>query len=232
MDRNVYFVDMEYGDANVSFLHFCEGSGEHFSQWHKHIFYELHFSFDKTVNYKFKEQKLELKPGEFLIIAPSVLHESIDYDAKSDKFMVISLEITRSDKEGVFYDSFINALDSAAMNPIKLSGIKKDTVLSFRRKELYDSVLGICELKMNAANILYTLIKKTLKDRSVNPDCDKAKIIIDNMIFTPHLSLGDIAEATNYSKRHISRIIKEQYGETFSQIQKRINNYEKSDPKI
>lgn len=224
MDRNIYFADMEYGDANVSFLHFGEAHEKGASLWHKHIFYELHFSFDKIVNYRFKNCSLELNPGEFLIIAPSVLHESVDYDSNSDRFAVISLEIARTGKDGVFYNSFINALDSVALKPIKISGIKKDVVLSFRRKELYESVLGICELKMNAAQILYMLIKKTFKDRNVKPDCDKSKIIIDNMISNPHITLGDMAVATNYSRRHLSRIIKEQYGETFSQIKKRNNN--------
>lgn len=54
-----------------------------------------------------------------------MLHESVDYDSKSDRFAVISLEITHTGKDGVFYDSFINALDSATMKPIKISGIKK-----------------------------------------------------------------------------------------------------------
>lgn len=220
MDKNVYFVDIEYEDAKVSFFDFKESEKESGRHWHKHIFYELHFSFEETLTYKFTDFTLTLNPGELLIIPPSVMHESVIYEMNSSKFKVLSVEIERTGSGKVFYDALTNGLGILALKPVKLSGISPESVLSFGKKELYESVLGICELKMYATRIVYALLKKTSRDKAVKSNRDTAGILIDNMIFSPEYSLDEIAEITNYSKRHVSRLIKEQYGATFSQIRK------------
>ena len=157
-----------------------------------------------------------------LIIPPSVLHESITYTPNCKNYKVLSLEIEKRTSGEKFYDTFINGLNDNALKPIKISGINKDTVFSFDNKELFDSVIGNCQLKMCASQVIYELFKKTIKDKPIKPDYNKAKIIIDYMISLPNVSLNDIAEATSYSNRQVARLIKEQYGVNFSEIRQRI----------
>ena len=232
MGRNVYFIDLEYNDARLKFFDFEKSDNyspeERCKQWHTHIFYELHFSFENTVTFRFKDRALTLNPNELLIIPPSVIHESITYDSSSKAYKVLSIEIEKTENGGSFYCAFINALNNYALKPIKIQDINKDAVFAFENKELYNSLLGICQLKAYASGLIYALFKKIVKDKPISPDNNKAKIIIDYMLSRPQVSLGEIAEATNYSQRQISRIIKEQYGTTFSQIRQRIKNNEKN----
>jgi AraC-like DNA-binding protein/mannose-6-phosphate isomerase-like protein (cupin superfamily) len=232
MGRNVYFVDLEYNDARIRFFDF-EKTNTHsfedpYKQWHTHIYYELHFSFENTVTIKFKDRELTVNPGELLIIPPSVMHESIIYDSSSKDYKVLSIEIEKTEKGEDFYNAFINALNTYALKPIKIHDINKQAVFSFGNKKLYDSLFGICQLKMYASEVICALFKNTLKDKPVTDDYNKVKIIIDYMLSYPQVTLGEIAEATNYSQRQISRIIKEQYGTTFSEIRQRIKNNEKN----
>ena len=47
-------------------------------------------------------------------------------------------------------------------------------------------------------------------------------VLLDNLINRPNITLDEIAAATHYSKRHISRLIKQQYGVSFSVLRKNI----------
>ena len=228
MNIDVYFVDVEYNDAKISFYNFKSTSDVSFEMWHTHIFYELHFSFENTVNFKFKEQTITLNPGELLIIPPSVLHESVDIVSTAKNYKVLSLEVENTNKGEDFYKAFINGLNNYALKPIKIQDINKDAVFSLSNKDLYSSVLGVCELKTYASQIVFALFKKIVKDKKVKPDYNKTKIIIDYMISLPNVSLNDIAEATSYSNRQVARLIKEQYGVNFSEIRQRIKRNEQS----
>ena len=223
MISKVNFVELQYADARISFFDFIETKTNSITkQWHKHIYYELHFSFDRVIEYKFKDGTLVLNPGEMLIIPPLVSHESIEYNPTLKNFTVISLDIKKSQGDIGFYKAFTDGLERNALKPIKFSNLNKETLLLFNNKKLYETLLGICELKMAMSQVIYAISKKILKDKELKSDDKKMRILIDNLILSPDITLGEIANATNYSKRHLSRLIKEQYGTTFSEIRKNL----------
>jgi methyltransferase-like protein len=169
VSRYIYFVDLEYNDAKIRFFDFKKTDinalkAPH-KHWHTHIFYELHFSFENTVNFKFKEQTITLNPGELLIIPPSVMHESVDIISNAENYKVLSLEIEKMGTSEVFYSAFINAINDHALKPIKISDINKEAVFSFGNKELYNSLLGICQLKAYASEVIFSLFKKILHSK-------------------------------------------------------------------
>ena len=80
---------------------------------------------------------------------------------------------------------------------------------------------GICHLKSVAAELIDLLFQSTVG----NTDhflCEKQEpmILIDNMINHPEVTLEEIANATNYSKRHVARLIKQQYGVSLGILKK------------
>ena len=118
MVKQVNFVELEYADAKVTFFDFEVNKNNSVSQqWHKHIYYELHFSFDRTIEYKFEEYTLTLNPGEMLIIPPLVSHESVNYDTALKNFTVISLEVKKTQGDIGFYEAFTEGLKANALKP-------------------------------------------------------------------------------------------------------------------
>lgn len=221
--QEIRFVDLSFGDAKVTFYNFFKTSPSAWNpQWHNHIYYELHFSFGATVNYKFSDRDITLNPGEMVIIPPTVEHESVTASYRKKDFLVISLDIEKIAISGDFYDGFISSFKESAVKPIKIPENLKEDLLVLDNSEFYKTAHGVCKLKTAAAQVIYALIKKIMPDKAVKTDSANQRILIDTLIFTQDATLDTIAADTNYSRRHLSRIMKEQYGMTFSQIRRKM----------
>lgn len=227
MSSKLYSVEIDYIDCKVAFFGFEASASKRVPPvWHNHIFYEIHFSFGADIEYTFSDEKFILKKGEMIIIPPNVPHQSVDAYLKPQDFTVLSMEITKIGEEKGFYDTVVSALNDNALKPIRIPNVSKETVLALGTQKLYGTVLGICRLKMLAAEVVYGILNRICEDRTVKIDGNKTDVLIDRLILQPHVTLDDIASSTNYSKRQISRIIKEQYGVSFSQIRR---NMQKDD---
>lgn len=221
--NRVNFVDLSFNDANIRFFNFTgvEGVERDFNPtWHNHKSYELHFSFAATVNYKFADRKITLNPGEMLIIPPSVDHESVVAKYPKKDFATIAMEIKKLNAGDEFYENFTCALGDNALTPIKIPEHLRESIFVLENAELYTTMLGVCKLKTAVSQMVYMLFKKIMTDKPVKNENVNQKVLIDLMIFEANITLDKIALATNYSKRQLSRIIKEQYGMTFSQIRR------------
>ena len=77
----------------------------------------------------------------------------------------------------------------------------------------------MCKLKNAGTEFIYRLFQQLLPTDLLlthsNTDTD---ILIDNLVHRPDITLDDIAKASNYSKRHVSRLIRQRYGGTLSQL--------------
>ena len=218
----VSFVELEYGDAAITLYSF-PGTPAHtpIRQWHRHVYYELHFSLDATAECRFSDKNMLLHPGEVLIIPPSVIHESITCDVVGD-IVVLSVELKKCDGIRGFYDIITSALNTAALTPVKLSGLGKEVLQVFGNKELYRAVLGVCRLKACASQVIYSLFSAILEDSPCNEDCEKVKVLVDNLILRPDMTVSQIAKAANYSERQVSRLIKKQYGMPLTELRRQI----------
>lgn len=223
--REVNFVDLYFGNAKMTFFKFDTKDTSNWSpMWHNHIFYELHFSFSATLTYKFSDREITLSPGELVIIPPGIEHESVTVKYPKKDFFVLSLNIQKLNTGEDFYQRFVDALKNNSLKPIKTPENIKENLFILDNLALYETMLGVCQLKNAASQIVFSLFKKTMADKRIKNESKNLKVLIDLMIYYKDVTLDDIAHATNYSKRQISRVIKEQYGLTFTQIRKKIRN--------
>lgn len=221
----INFVDLYFGNAKITFFKFNTKDAPDWSPvWHNHIFYELHFSFTAIIKYKFSDREITLSPGEMLIIPPATEHESVTVKYPKKDFFVLSLNIQRLNTGEDFYQSFITALKKNSIKTIKIPENLKESLFTLDNLSLYDTMLGICQLKNAASQVALGLFGKILCDKRIKNESKNQKVLIDLMINYKEVTLDDIAKATNYSKRQIGRIIKEQYGITFTQIRKTMQN--------
>jgi AraC-like DNA-binding protein len=138
---------------------------------------------------------------------------------------VIALSISKLPSGENFYSSFVSALEHNALIPIPFhKSMTKDLQL-LKNTELYRTMLGQCRLQAIASGFVCDLLY-LLPDRAGLLCASKKEIavLIDTMVTLPSTTLEDIADATNYSKRHISRLIKHYYGMSLSGLRKKMKN--------
>ena len=224
MRKKLNFVELDYGDARITFFDFTRIPPEQrVRQWHRHIFYELHFPHTGPVECRFSDRTVTIHPGEVVIIPPGTLHQSITVDWDTDAITVLSLELRREEQGSrPFFDAFIAALDGASLTAVKVPELKADLLKVFSREPLYDSVLGMCRLKMCASQVIDGLMGRILCDKPLQKDESRVRLMVDNLMLFPNMTLAEIAAETNYSERQVSRLIKQQYGVNFSQLRSRL----------
>lgn len=221
MDKLVGSVTLQYGDAEISF--FCvniQGQEDIARIWHRHSYYELHFATDHVPAYQFRDRSIALQPGELLIVPPDIPHSSRESsELTARRLTVVSMDIRRIDSKERFYDIFVSLLEQNTMTPLAFPDFSKAELDLFRQNALYSSFLGVCRLKSVAADLVCRLFSYLGKGSHVTVDGQREQesfVLIDNLINHPTITLADIAAATNYSKRHISRLIKQHYGMSLS----------------
>ena len=223
MHKKLNFVELDYGDAKITFFDFTRIPPEQrIRQWHRHIFYELHFPHNGPVECRFSDRTVTIYPGEAIIIPPGILHQSIAVDCDVDEITVLSLELRRERGGRPFFDAFVSALDGASLTAVKVPELKADLLQVFGREALYGSVLGMCRLKMCASQVIDSLMGRILHDKPLKNDESRVRLMVDNLVLFPDMTLAEIAAETNYSERQVSRLIKQQYGVNFSQLRSRL----------
>jgi len=228
MSKKLNFVELNYGDAQITFFDFIRfPPGQNSKQWHQHIYYELHFPHTNPVKCRFMDRIVTVSPGEVIIIPPGTFHQSITGDSDTDEITVLSLELRRKQGGQAFFADFASALEGASLTAVKVPELKADLLKTFRQDSLYSSMLGLCHLKMCASQVIDSLMGRILRDKPLKNDERKVWLMVDNLLHISDITLAEIAAVTNYSERQVSRLIKQQYGVTFSQLHRRFNQGEK-----
>ncbi|MBQ8743046.1 MAG: AraC family transcriptional regulator [Clostridia bacterium] len=230
METSVDSISLIYGNAKITFLNIFFRSNKILPDsgaiCHTHSYYELHLSCVKNLTLNTKNGDVSLGTNELIIIPPSTPHMSINYESiDSDMTCVIALSVTKLPSGENFYSSFISALDRNALIPIPFhKSMTKDLQL-LKNTELYRTMLGQCRLQAIASGFVCDLLY-LLPDREELLCASKKEVsvLIDTMITYPTTTLEDIADATNYSKRHVSRLIKSYYGMSLSEIRKKLKS--------
>lgn len=213
---------MEYDDTKITFFQ-INLQAEMFNQslWHDHRYYEIHFCWKGSVDYTFSDQTVRLNPEELLIIPPNTFHNFITTVDKQN-IHILSFAVTAAKNNKRFYKAITSALNKNALAPLRFpcgSQVEWDV---YDQEDLYNSLLGICKLKSEATKFIYLLFNCIIKEYIAVNSKTEIPVLLDNLINRPNITLDEIAAATHYSKRHISRLIKQQYGVSFSVLRKNI----------
>lgn len=221
MDRYVETIFLEYGDARINFFDIhLKGTATKAPYLHSHCYYEFHFFTGEAFDCHLQDRSITLKQNEFILIPPNLLHRTEKTPGIQGQHFVISMTISQRKGLVKFYDTFVTALQGHVLMPLPFTDQLKEQALSvFAQKQLYRTVLGICKLKAAAAELVSWLFSQLLADNNASPgNEDNNVVLIDNLINRPEITLDEIASATNYSKRHVSRLIKQRYGSSISEL--------------
>ena len=220
-------ISFEYGDMKITFFgieNMEKEASKGSPEWHRHNYYELHAFDNDLCEYKFDKKKVSFKKGEFVIIPPYVSHNTMGaFDRNSNSTKAIAFTITKIENKLHFYEKVTRELERTSLNPFNMPDVSIEEVLLFSDTKLYASFHGICKLKATASKIISCVFKAIMDDIVFVNDChENILVVIDNLINIPKFTLSDIAKATSYSERQISRIIKQHYGLTLSELRRRI----------
>lgn len=217
-------IVLNYGDAQISFYNIKVSDGKEDPQmiWHRHRYFEIHFALDGNNVYRFSDKEVLLQQGEILIIPPDMNHYPVLSDNRN--ILVIPLSVERVEGEQHFFEAMQEALIMNSLTPIKF---KFEDAAFLSRGELYNSVLGVLKLKQIATDFTYRLFSMLIGYNPSITSGNAVMVLIDTLVNSVNVTLDDIANATNYSKRHLTRLIKQNYGMTLTEIKcknKELNN--------
>ena len=217
-------ISLTYGDAEFSFwdIHLVTDITADNPSWHRHRYYEAHICRRGTTDYHIGDNDVTLAAGQILIIPPNASHVSIDRSIYSeDDIFVLSFELKRVKSDKRFFHVFSEALARVASVPISVNGITKLELEHFHNRTLYRTIKGACFLTSIASKFIDLLFHVIVSDENnVLFEKKETDFLIDCMINTSNITLDDIAKATNYSKRHVSRLIKAKYGASLGALKK------------
>lgn len=203
------------------------------SIFHTHLDYECHLilsgaavftvGVEKSGNENTSEHAVRC--GELFIIPPRLGHYPfIEKDGCKD--IVFSLSLERTDGEDGFYEYFSKALGASSCRPITLDKKLFENIILFCNQTEGNTVRDICRRKATAYNVIASLfdqincteampaekkLKKSERDRNITLE------YLINEYGTP---ISVIAKNLGYTTRHTSRLIRQLYGKSLSDVRR------------
>lgn len=226
----LYGIAIDYGDAEITFLNVSLNGKSPYTKasslyLHQHGYYELHFVSKGKEIFVDYNKETELNSKELFIILPGSKHYTGTLDAVES--FVLSFKVDKKNGRKGFYDYFIRTLENNASKSIRVS---EELCLHVAELEGCFEDMSIethCRLKSKITEILY-LMFKDINNYSINGNkakCAEGKseflLILDTVINDESYNLNSIAELTGYSTRNLARLIKNTYGESFTQLRRK-----------
>lgn len=224
MNSLVDSISLEYGDMKITFFGIEDMDIDTDSpDWHRHNYYELHTFDNNDYEYKFADKKVSFKKGEFVLIPPYVPHNTMGAFKETTLPKAVAFTVSKTESKLHFFEKVIKELDSKSLTPFVMPDVSIYDMAVLSNTKLYSSFHGICKLKETASKVICNLFETVVDDIVFVNDCrESILVIIDNLINIPKFTLSDIAKVTSYSERQVSRIIKQHYGLTLSELRRRI----------
>ncbi|MBE7057233.1 MAG: AraC family transcriptional regulator [Ruminococcaceae bacterium] len=225
MERLVDIISLVYGDTKISFFGIkINDLSDLSSVWHRHNYYELHYCTDKQRKYDFSEKSICFNNDEIVIIPPNVNHKTVaDFDVSKNPPATLAFTVSKIKGDILFYDKVIVALEENSLKPLVIPEISSEDIFVFQNISLYESFLGICQLKSVASGIIYHIFNHMLSDTTlVKRNDESVTVLIDNLVNNLQYTFQDIAKITGYSQRQLSRIIKKHYGLSFTELRRKM----------
>ena len=218
-------VKIEYVDLNFpgclfqlsKFFTLDLDDNESLHLFHKHSYYEFHFSPYTSYEITTHEKTYTLETDTLFIIPPHLSHYSICTCA--NKSIVLNVDLKMLEVNSVFYDYFKKSIDSNCLKQIKISSDIKKCFYNFNNISNNGTIKNHCVLKLSALNILTSLLTD---DDSITHKRKKEQIdiLLENYVNTPTYSISQIAENLNYSQRQTARLIHEKYNMSLGDIRR------------
>ena len=229
MKSSVQSISLEYGDALFQFLKIMISVVEDHdpTSAHSHQFYEFHFALRGSYTYTVNDRVITLSKNNFLIIPPMVPHIAVCNEGSDYEYVSLSLNLSKREGERGFYGYFKEILNTRSELPIAVPSDFMEKILRLRHFiNSPNFIQNACALKMLGGEFIYRLFDALdgyASASSIKPmigDVDRS-VLLEELVNTPGLSLGEIAEELGYSTRHTARIIQRTYGCSFSRLRKK-----------
>ena len=207
--------DIPDKDGNIYAPHFAP-------LLHQHIYYEMIFCTKGSAVFETDQVHETFCEGEVVIVRPGLWHHPVD--KKACKVCVVSVFLSHGGENTGHYDHFRKVLEDFSQRPISVSSKLLRMVQEFDRIEEKDDLKGYCFRKAEGYTLLATLFDElngysgaaSVKQPENNEHWTVA--LFEQMRNTDGLTADELSEKLGYSKVHISRIIKQNYGITLSEI--------------
>lgn len=240
--KNGNSIRIVFGDAIVSFLILSGGDASpppepvpapavHVHELHKHPFYELRFATQGNFSFDAINHHVSLPTGEMLVLCPDTYHYSyIPSEEVVTKVISFSLEKAEGSEPKV-YDIFHALLNQANMKVLTpgeglLQKARSFTEAPFPSKKDARSLFHLRHLASEIVLELFDLFQLYDADLTEINSTGSASqtpnyvLALDFFVHTPDFPLSEIAAELGYSVKHTSRLIKQIYGTTLTQIRK------------
>lgn len=190
--------------------------------FHSHCYYELFLVARGTLVVTMKEgESISVPVGNALIIQPNVFHRT---NVRNDDIEVVSLgiEVQKKKDANRFYSYFRSVLEDNIGVPLNMEKSLFRKCLNFYSAPPRNSIQQLCHRKMETCDILVGLFDMLSKEHVLYREVDTTSfdIALETMIYSPHVSLREMAAKLGYSERQLYRKIKERYGKSLREIRK------------
>lgn len=201
---------------------------------HKHIFFEMVYVMWGSCRQRINQEEIELKEGQFLLIAPEIMHSVGVFDSS----VIINILIRRSTFEDIFYDMlrdtnkisifFNSSLFENEQNAYLIFDTDHDALfrefvldmfLEFlNKKKYYEKILN------GQLMILFTKLLQLYEDKiQYPPRVGKSTQLSMQILgyiekYYQTVSLSEVAGCFHLSEAYCSRLIKKHTGKSFTMI--------------
>ena len=197
--------------------------------YHQHPFYELHFCKEGTISFTVEEKEYTVEAGQAILIAPGHPHFPMS-DVKTCQRIVISFnmtrDMTRAEGDEDFYDFFSSLLALYTCDILPVSDGLREKLLLLESLSGAGNIMERCRYIAAAYGFISCFMEElncSREDihRKYAPEND-LQLMLENMVYDFRYSLPEIAQRLGYSKRHVSRLIRQKYGMSLSALRESI----------
>ncbi len=219
-------VSAEYGDIRFC-LRYAVASDPLFPaskpRLHDHLSYELHLAHRGACVFWLPDGQITLFGGNFLLIPPHKEHYSYIPQDRDFCNSVLTFTVEQIQGEPKLFDTFLRLADTRTITPLAATPPFSAVVQSFCT-EPADTVRNRLERKRLTSEIAFHLldllgvIRETPDNRPITNDEVQSIARLENLADQMDVSLQEIADALGYSPRQTSRLIRERFGMTLTQL--------------
>ena len=184
---------------------------------HYHFYWEIHFLIDGQYDYFIDNREIRVKEGECIIIAPESVHKAVDF--KKIKPVVLGFEVDKVYEKTACYEKIIEILNENSGKALPTPTALRDKIRAFLSDE--GLKLPYLRKKLLACEICVELLEAIGLDPGENEnDKNGSDVALNTFVNDGSMSLEAMSRQLGYSTRHLSRLIKQQYGRSLTQIRK------------
>ena len=206
------------------------------SHWHSNVFFEVYYSYSGECPIFFKNERVVLRPGALLIIAPSVVHASPCF---SDDCVLVSYLIRASTFNEIFWrqlgeDNLMTSFFRQALSGKQTASYlqfdtENDTELRSYLYTIYNECDGeeryASEVITALMNVVFSLLLRRYEGTARLPRTEDffwrhefSAILSYLQTNFASTSIEKMAARFHYSERQISRIVKSCMGVTYQEL--------------